>query len=464
MLKALVKLANRLDSLGLTKEADVLDREILKVASVNSSLPEDMHLAPDTLKKIVELDSYHRWLYMTKDRSKNTEYLQSAVDSENLTSEQKDLLDKIFELCSEDFEHESEFELRRATEDRDAPPTDEELYATIERMKDEDDGEGDTVIPDYGGRGVSVFRDPKAPFLDERGNVIREKNRRHTIKVHKKPNLSDSDITVRDLESAGIPTPVRSKDDSSIRMSPEDKARFDAQLERQLVEMSGQQNKKNPSLKTDRINTLKLRIEQLRDYIQEEQRKKSLPSDKGTARLTDEEKKNKKLKTESERENLVKKIDELDTLTRSLTDLLTGSVASSDFSEEATTNAEPKKKLSEYTIADIEPDYYYVFQLMSKGNSNKKFWIAMGEFEDEQEANEFSDLLDSESGKEDTSIVIDGFQAKELVYDGDARFRLERWSRGDERMPRFRTESIQTTQRLDPEKQEMIGASKGKLF
>jgi len=460
MLKALVKLANRLDSLGLTKEADVLDREILKVASVDSSLPEDMHLAVDTLKKIVELDSYHRWLYMTKDRAKNTEYLQSTADSEHLTSEQRDLINKIFELCSEDFEHESEFELRRAIEDRDAPPTDEELRESIERMKDEDDGEGDTVIPDYGGRGVSVFRDPNAPFLDEKGSIIKEKNRRHTIKVHKKPKLSDSDITVRDLESAGIPTPVRSKDDSNIRMSPEEKARFDAQLERQLIEMSGQQKKKNPSLKIDRINTLKLRIEQLRDYIQEEQRKKSLPSDKGTARLTDKEKRDK----ESERENLIKKIYELNNLTSSLTNLLTGSVASNDFSEEVETKAETKKKLSEYTIADIEPDYYYVFQLMSKENSNKKFWIAKGEFEEEQEANEFSDLLDLASGQEDTSIVIDGLQAKELVYDGAARFRLERWSMGDERMPHFRTESVQTTQRLDPEKQEMMGASKGKLF
>lgn len=35
MLKGLVKLANRLDSLGLTKEADVIDREILKLASKN---------------------------------------------------------------------------------------------------------------------------------------------------------------------------------------------------------------------------------------------------------------------------------------------------------------------------------------------------------------------------------------------------------------------------------------------
>lgn len=38
MLKSLVKIANKLDSLGLTKEADVLDREIVKLAQMDEML------------------------------------------------------------------------------------------------------------------------------------------------------------------------------------------------------------------------------------------------------------------------------------------------------------------------------------------------------------------------------------------------------------------------------------------
>lgn len=449
MLKVLVKLANRLDSLGLTKEADVLDREILKIAAKSSApTPNDEDVSVQNLEKIVNLDSYDRWRYMTKDDAKNTSFIQDY--SGPVSETQKGLIEKVFELCGEDFSRESEFEERAAVERLAEEPklSDYELKDLGKRIGLED------KLPDYHGRGVSMFRDPNVlpPLLES--DIDTDRDNRYSLSVHKKPELRDSDIFVRDLELSGITPPVRSKDDSSLRMSPEDKARFDSYLESQLIERSGQKDKKDPAAKSKRINDLKDKIKELRDFIEEKIKARSDVPKKSESELTEKEKREK----EAERKELIEKINTLDSLTNSLTAILTGSRVSS---ENEAAQTESGKNLSEYTVEDIEPSYYYVFQLMKQKNKNKKFWIAMGEFEEEQQAIELSDLLDSQSGDEDSTMIVNGLDAKDLVYSGDARFRLEGWS--EAKIPHIRKEKDSIRERLDPEKQEGEGFGIGGL-
>lgn len=450
MLKVLVKLANRLDSLGLTKEADVLDREILKIAAkIGEPTPNDEDVSVENLEKIVNLDSYDRWRYMTKDDAKNTAFIQDY--SGPVSETQKGLIEKVFELCGEDFSRESEFEERAAVERLAEEPklSNFEMKDLGKRM-----GLEDEELPDYSGRGVSMFRDPNILPPSLKSDIDTDKDERYSLTVHKKPGLRDSDIFVRDLELSGITSPVKSKDDSGLRMSPDDKARFDAYLESQLIERSGQKDKKDPASKGKRINELKDKIKELRDFIEEKIKAISDAPKKSKSELTEKEKRAK----EAERKELTEKINTLDSLTNSLTGILTGSRVSS---ENEAAQTESGKNLSEYTVEDIEPSYYYVFQLMKQKNKNKKFWIAMGEFEEEQQAIELSDLLDSQSGDEDSTMIINGLDAKDLVYSGDARFRLEGWS--EAKIPHIRKEKDSIRERLDPEKQEGEGFGIGGL-
>lgn len=73
MLKELVKIANKLDFLGLTKEADILDSEIFKLAAEDDvpktkeeiEKEKDLH-ATSLYDKISAMTPYERWLYLMK--------------------------------------------------------------------------------------------------------------------------------------------------------------------------------------------------------------------------------------------------------------------------------------------------------------------------------------------------------------------------------------------------------------
>ena len=102
MIKNLVKVANRLDSLGLTKEADTLDAIIRKLSaeadptrlvdtSMRETLSSDTPAAPDPLQNVVSyLDLEH--LEDTKDKKEFFFFLADLIDrAEDLAKPSRDI-------------------------------------------------------------------------------------------------------------------------------------------------------------------------------------------------------------------------------------------------------------------------------------------------------------------------------------------------------------------------------------
>ena len=117
MLKILVKLANRLDSLGLTKEADVIDGEINKVASefmtdqeimdrfVNTGIklpeipavmPRDLDVSIENLNLLNSIDPYWVWNYFERNSGANEKHFMNQAEAGRLTDEQSDLCAALF--------------------------------------------------------------------------------------------------------------------------------------------------------------------------------------------------------------------------------------------------------------------------------------------------------------------------------------------------------------------------------
>ncbi len=432
MLKGLVKLANRLDSLGLTKEADVIDREILKLASKKSSSPDprDEDISVENLEKIIALDPYERWHYMTKADGKNNDFLQSAAPT---SPKQIELLNKVIELCEEDFMREAEFEeIWEAERNREPAPNSAELFEIIEKMKEEDTGEGDTLIPDYGGRGVSVFRDPNAPL----GGLSSDERKKMSIKVHKKPTLRDENISVKDL-----PESLKKKRDTSTggkgpEMSEEELQSFRDYLDR--ISGGGDKlmsGKRKHSEKVKKIDELKEKLRALREELEEEE--------------------------DSEQKDQISA--QLDKTVSKLNELLRGTSVSTMVESEDEGEV-ISKPLSEYTLSDIDLDNFYVFQMMNRPGTKRKFWVAVAEFVEENDADDFAQSLELEAGvreeagedKIGMTKVLDGYSAKELLYSGEGRFRVESWAGG--KLPTIKRERDGINPRLDPEKQESSGS------
>lgn len=434
MLKVLAKLANRLDSLGLTKEADVLDREIIRFASKKSkrSGPEDTELSVGNLEKIVALEPYDRWLYMTKDEGKNNDFIQG--EHSGLSDRQKELLENITELCAEDFNRESEFaEIKAAEDAMAAEPTisNIELSDIIERMKEEGSGKDNIEIPDYRGRGVSVFRDPRAPLL--RG----DESKRYSIKVHKKPELRDRDIDIHDLPSDRTSGPGQKKEQKDMGMTPEEVKSFQKYLDDMLSPKEKiESSKSSHKFKVEKLKKLKNKIKELKESISGDI--------------------NKEQKSEIESE-LSKALSKLNIM-------LSGSRVMRE--EESTEGV--SKNFSDYTIKDIEPNSYYVFQLMLS-SKKKMTWIAKGEFEDIGSAEEFKNSLETESGVLDTdssigsAIVVDGSEAKELISNGEARFTLEPFAGGKTPMLDRDRGGVSQRQIVDSESLDSVGAPNMKM-
>jgi hypothetical protein len=135
--------------------------------------------------------------------------------------------------------------------------------------------------------------------------------------------------------------------------------------------------------------------------------------------------------------------------------------------EEESTGA-VTKNLSDYTIKDIEPNSYYVFQLMLS-SKKKMTWIAKGEFEDIGSAEEFKNSLEIESRVLETdsslgsAVVVDGSEAKELISNGDARFTLEPFAGGKTPMLDRDRGGVGQRQIIDSESFDLIGAPKMKM-
>ncbi len=103
MLRELVKIANKLDFLGLTKEADIIDSEILKLAS--EDVFQKLGAAVDDLISMVGSDaSYKRYVYVNhgysidegEDVSDLASYIKSAAKLAEITD--KDLKEKVLSL------------------------------------------------------------------------------------------------------------------------------------------------------------------------------------------------------------------------------------------------------------------------------------------------------------------------------------------------------------------------------
>lgn len=80
MLKSLVKIANKLDSLGLTKEADVLDREIVRLAQMDEMLD---------LKKEDDSSDASSRVGRAIEASKNIDHFKNTFRMRNPSSESK---------------------------------------------------------------------------------------------------------------------------------------------------------------------------------------------------------------------------------------------------------------------------------------------------------------------------------------------------------------------------------------
>ena len=101
MLKDLVKIANRLDFLGLTAEADIIDSEIRRFASEGDSPETTPQSGPEEspekkkankISEIISLfstkDPYERWVFITKTNKEEGEILmRKDADAEALLSE-----------------------------------------------------------------------------------------------------------------------------------------------------------------------------------------------------------------------------------------------------------------------------------------------------------------------------------------------------------------------------------------
>ena len=438
MLKSLVKLANRLDSLGLMKEADVIDKEILKLASGAVVEPADEDPSVSNLELIKDLPSYNRWLYMSKNNGKNSEFYQNALEGGKLSEAQSNLLEEIFTLCAEDFSHESEYQYRMEEE------------AALENLKNEpvlSDAELDKqlresgyfdesdIIPDYRGKGVSVFRDPKAPFvrMDEKGKLHMIDRNKLSIRPHPRSRLKDEDISVRTLEDSGIIAPEVTSGKKRKSVGP--LRPFDQSM------LPKDKKKRFPKSKIDRIERLEARIKELRDHIEVEE--------------------DKELKAEFKKT--------LNSLIGSLSNLVTGeymeNIPGTD-SEEVSDESGSKSSssivdFSQHTLADIDLDNYYVFELMTRPGSKKEFWVTKGEFLDQEDAEKFKNRLVILTGDESKVKILDGYDAKDLISSGEGRFRLEAWSGG--KLPKIMRERDGVTKRLDPEKQENEGFGFGGL-
>jgi len=431
MLKSLVKLANRLDSLGLTKEADIIDREIVRFASASTE-PADADDSVENLEKIFNLDSYERWVYMTKDGGKNNDYLQ-GLDINSLPEKKQELLLQIFDKCAEDFSNEEEYAKRFAYEEEERSAiealenepkiSDEQLRGMIGDMEEEQVQFEGRRIPSYKGHGVSVFG--KRP--DAR-STIRPGDQMVSVRKNKVRMPDEENIHVFDL-----PKELKLKKKPAYKdlsMTEEQEQSFLAQLDSILGregKLSGA--KKKHTEKVKKIDALKEKLKKLKEEVASE--------------------------TDSEKKDKIR--DDLDNTIDKLNNLLIGSsvsqtVEESDESEEA---GDSGKKLSEYTVSDIDFDNYYVFKLMTRPGTKKKFFVAMGEFVDEEQANDFAEIL--REGSDDEEVrVLDGYDAKELVTSGEGRFRLEAWSGG--KLPSIKRERDGINPRHDPEKDLTSGA------
>lgn len=232
MLKSLVKLANRLDLLGLTREADVIDREILRFASESSIFDlQDVDASVENLKNIIELTPFERWKYMIKDGSKNLEFLQDMLDKK-ADDEQRELIEQILQLASEDFEREDEF---REMVDQESDQsyntlTEDEFEDAIERASDGDR----RSLPSYEGRGVSVFQDRMRS-----SDVVSGKMHPDIyIEEHDVDMPSEDDIHVMELDLEKIHGPGMSHSEKPAgKIRPMDESRrvmFDLGLQERL--------------------------------------------------------------------------------------------------------------------------------------------------------------------------------------------------------------------------------------
>lgn len=496
MLRDLVKIANRLDFLGLTAEADIIDSEIKRFASDGDSSEgagseeteekkRERILSKDNLEKLLAMDPYERWVHLAKNnRDEGEVVLKMSSKDEELSGEVKTLLKKLRNTFRDERNRmisifTERWNKAQRAQDLASSLTPEQInlsafrvlspYDKVMTFFKANESDKETIINSMSRKeAVSFLEDCIIPNLDEIKSDLAEGSFPFNLKIKFMKKLLFSEYS-KDQEKI--------KEEKSLIKKFYNLLPEEAQASLRAVTKGGT---------VGVIGSPKFSYEEYEPsegYTAEEyhhEYKESKDPSEGYIEIGTRYRRDPSLLGDGTQTKPRGKIptDQLPNPPMPMTEKQREmELRRKRKQEESEEEEEDLSNLVVESVKDIMDDDFYIFQMLPRPEdqlSGAKYrWVlvsALDESESEESLNEYADILEeryseraeslgekiNEEEKEGECIIVDGVLAKEMLSSGSARLSNKKFPgsiklKGPEDMI---GRGEKSSSRLDPEKQE----------